>query len=580
LQELADVFEYFNSGMLWHRIPTSCSDGPPSHPGSKNASKESVRNVSKEIFQRWEQKVIKAFCNREDRSTDDDSREALGVLAFEKSLDTVDGMDVPGMVAAGMRAALPPKRKLKLWHAEKQAPDSVSYGCDGELFRYPVCEASGCGTALQPMGAVVPFEGERFAMVPGCDLLALSGDMCAWWRELAGRRLPGSLEADLVRWLQSLSQELDGHVALRFCRMPRERRVVVTADDVIKSTGAYYVCDRFGPRQVCEGSGLICVVSTTGVKPDCAPEVLDLECRPTSPGPPGSDHVRWRDICRAAVNDKTMLAKVTGDERYRLHGITRAVRDKVTKKRSSTNSEGSMDSADHNHMKIPLVLNPPATSLLESQRTPPQVHLLTPPASGAQPEAAAPSRKPPQLERARSGTSGSTSPPQSPSASQDEVPRSPSSKGTAPELIANHAPTTGLLHSRSATMSKTGLPDREQHQFLDICRNGDFERVKEYLTVNPLYINVQPGGRWSALHQFAFHGDSEAIQYLLGKLADPSAKTSEGHTPAEVAQQRVVSLLRTRSQAARARPSAPMQMIGLLCTPCSANKTPVRPPNA
>ncbi|CAK0904926.1 unnamed protein product [Prorocentrum cordatum] len=461
LQELADVFEYFNSGMLWHRIPTSCSDGPPSHPGSKNASKESVRNVSKEIFQRWEQKVIKAFCNREDRSTDDDSREALGVLAFEKSLDTVDGMDVPGMVAAGMRAALPPKRKLKLWHAEKQAPDSVSYGCDGELFRYPVCEASGCGTALQPMGAVVPFEGERFAMVPGCDLLALSGDMCAWWRELAGRRLPGSLEADLVRWLQSLSQELDGHVALRFCRMPRERRVVVTADDVIKSTGAYYVCDRFGPRQVCEGSGLICVVSTTGVKPDCAPEVLDLECRPTSPGPPGSDHVRWRDICRAAVNDKTMLAKVTGDERYRLHGITRAVRDKVTKKRSSTNSEGSMDSADHNHMKIPLVLNPPATSLLESQRTPPQVHLLTPPASGAQPEAAAPSRKPPQLERARSGTSGSTSPPQSPSASQDEVPRSPSSKGTAPELIANHAPTTGLLHSRSATMSKTGLPDRE-----------------------------------------------------------------------------------------------------------------------
>ncbi|CAK0862964.1 unnamed protein product, partial [Prorocentrum cordatum] len=102
LQELADVFEYFNSGMLWHRIPTSCSDGPPSHPGSKNASKESVRNVSKEIFQRWEQKVIKAFCNREDRSTDDDSREALGVLAFEKSLDTVDGMDVPGMVAAGM----------------------------------------------------------------------------------------------------------------------------------------------------------------------------------------------------------------------------------------------------------------------------------------------------------------------------------------------------------------------------------------------------------------------------------------------------------------------------------------------
>jgi ankyrin repeat protein len=124
------------------------------------------------------------------------------------------------------------------------------------------------------------------------------------------------------------------------------------------------------------------------------------------------------------------------------------------------------------------------------------------------------------------------------------------------------------------------LPDREQHQFLDICRNGDFERVKEYLTVNPLYINVQPGGRWSALHQFAYHGDSEAIQYLLDKLADPSAKTTEGHTPAEVAQDRVAALLGTKGTATKARTSTSLQMVGLLCTPCFVKKAPVRPPNA
>jgi len=309
--------------------------------------------------------------------------------------------------------------------------------------------------------------------------------------------------------------------------MPTERRVVGTSEDVIKGTGL----------------------------------------------PQGSDSVRWRDICRAAANDKTMLAKVTGDERYRLNGITRAVKDKVTRRQSSL--EGSLDFGDQNHLKISSISESLATSSSPPFR--PLELELAPPPRGTPPEAAALQRKSPQLERARSGTSGSTSSPQSSSASLAEVPRSPSSN----EGIVRHVPSKDLLPGRQSTFNKSGLPEREQHQFLDICKNGDFERVKEFLKVNPLYINVRPCGRWSALHQFAYNGDSEAIQYLLDKLADPSARTPEGHTPAEVAQARVAKLLHTSSRREReARPRTSLQVVCLLCSPCSVKKTPVRPPNA
>jgi len=90
---------------------------------------------------------------------------------------------------------------------------------------------------------------------------------------------------------------------------------------------------------------------------------------------------------------------------------------------------------------------------------------------------------------------------------------------------------------------KSGVPEREQLQFLEICKKGDLERVKEYLLVNPLYVNVQPGGGWSALHHFAYLGDAEAVSHLLEKMADPTAKNGEGQTPGEVAHERIGELM-------------------------------------
>ncbi|CAK8997360.1 unnamed protein product [Durusdinium trenchii] len=75
----------------------------------------------------------------------------------------------------------------------------------------------------------------------------------------------------------------------------------------------------------------------------------------------------------------------------------------------------------------------------------------------------------------------------------------------------------------------------KQHEFLDKAKEYDLEGVKAMLEETPELVNVQPAGRWSALHQFAENGDADAVRYLLEMGADRDAKNKEGQTPLEVA---------------------------------------------
>ena len=52
------------------------------------------------------------------------------------------------------------------------------------------------------------------------------------------------------------------------------------------------------------------------------------------------------------------------------------------------------------------------------------------------------------------------------------------------------------------------------HQ-LDAARKKDFAKVIALVTTNHAYVNVQPGGQWSALHQAAQTGDASAVKSLL-----------------------------------------------------------------
>lgn len=74
-----------------------------------------------------------------------------------------------------------------------------------------------------------------------------------------------------------------------------------------------------------------------------------------------------------------------------------------------------------------------------------------------------------------------------------------------------------------------------QHKFLDKAKDYDFPAVKAMLEEHPGLLNVQPAGRWSALHQFASNGDTDAVEHLLGLGADRNVKTKDGKTPLEVA---------------------------------------------
>lgn len=83
----------------------------------------------------------------------------------------------------------------------------------------------------------------------------------------------------------------------------------------------------------------------------------------------------------------------------------------------------------------------------------------------------------------------------------------------------------------------------QQHKFLDKAREYDFKAVRELVSGNSAYINCQPSGRWSALHQAAEAGNAEIVQFLLERGADVTAKTNDGKTPFDVAHQDVKALL-------------------------------------
>mmetsp|Transcript_82166 Transcript_82166/g.129402 ORF Transcript_82166/g.129402 Transcript_82166/m.129402 type:complete len:643 (+) Transcript_82166:44-1972(+) len=86
----------------------------------------------------------------------------------------------------------------------------------------------------------------------------------------------------------------------------------------------------------------------------------------------------------------------------------------------------------------------------------------------------------------------------------------------------------------------------QQHAFLDLAKKRDWVGIKASLSTSPELINVQPLGRWTALHQAASAGHSDAVTYLLECSADVTLKTNDGKTPLDVATTDIVkSLLKT-----------------------------------
>jgi hypothetical protein len=79
--------------------------------------------------------------------------------------------------------------------------------------------------------------------------------------------------------------------------------------------------------------------------------------------------------------------------------------------------------------------------------------------------------------------------------------------------------------------------ETEQHAFLDLAKLHKWDAVKQAVAEKPngVLINVQPSGRWSALHQAASCGSTEAVAMLLEQGADVWLKNRDGKTARELA---------------------------------------------
>jgi len=73
-----------------------------------------------------------------------------------------------------------------------------------------------------------------------------------------------------------------------------------------------------------------------------------------------------------------------------------------------------------------------------------------------------------------------------------------------------------------------------EHRFLDLAKMRRWKDMRDMLDAQPDLISVQPGGRWSALHQAASSGSAEAVSFLLARKAQITAAASDGRRPLDV----------------------------------------------
>jgi len=104
------------------------------------------------------------------------------------------------------------------------------------------------------------------------------------------------------------------------------------------------------------------------------------------------------------------------------------------------------------------------------------------------------------------------------------------------KVVAVQAIAPAAKRSRTVAAPAGAAPPAEmQHRFLDAAKINDFKTVREMLEETPTLINVQPGGRWSALHQAAAGGKPTAVKMLLSKGGSVTLLTKDKKTPQEVA---------------------------------------------
>eukprot|EP00927_Polykrikos_kofoidii_P030324 TRINITY_DN26106_c0_g1_i1.p1 TRINITY_DN26106_c0_g1~~TRINITY_DN26106_c0_g1_i1.p1 ORF type:complete len:872 (+),score=139.26 TRINITY_DN26106_c0_g1_i1:102-2717(+) len=114
--------------------------------------------------------------------------------------------------------------------------------------------------------------------------------------------------------------------------------------------------------------------------------------------------------------------------------------------------------------------------------------------------------------------------------------------GNCRKFLSNWNQTMSL----QLTVSEKGASSislEEQHLFLNKGKDGDWNGMRTMLEQQPALLNVQPSGRYSALHYAAKAGRMDVVRLLLARRANREAKNREGITPLAVAKTNCCTLL-------------------------------------
>ncbi|CAJ1461090.1 unnamed protein product [Effrenium voratum] len=90
----------------------------------------------------------------------------------------------------------------------------------------------------------------------------------------------------------------------------------------------------------------------------------------------------------------------------------------------------------------------------------------------------------------------------------------------------------GYGEMRSCMGDKEG---KHSARFIELCKDHQWEKVKQILSEQPALVNCEVDGRWSALHYAARAGNPQMVEFLLSKSADATSFAGDGKSPLEVA---------------------------------------------
>ena len=101
--------------------------------------------------------------------------------------------------------------------------------------------------------------------------------------------------------------------------------------------------------------------------------------------------------------------------------------------------------------------------------------------------------------------------------------------------VASSASEKEMMEDANATIAAEAktLIDK-QHKFLDLAKSYDWISLANAIEFDSTLVNVQPGGRWSALHQAVYSGEKSVVEWLLYCRADTKSKDKDDKVPMEL----------------------------------------------